>query len=326
MGTFILPPGVGVRLGGVGGGGGWEGAVLGLTTPVSRRAPSGGSRHVSVTSWCPPCLLLPPVPASPRPLTSPVPTSHNPPLSPCPSPGHTAALSAAPSAADPGGPQVPGEAVPGSLCPGGPAVPSPSMSPTASPLPAGDSTGRGHAVAQASRYRMGRCRGGTLSPVPGTEPPHPIVALGRSRWTQCPPRRSLGPPWNQPSRRRISRVRRWGCGEGGGGHPAVPPQHPNTALSRSAPFLRPDLLLLALLLLLSGERGGFGSGLPFSPRARPLPGLEAVDSISTSEPPPQGGGAAGPLPSATLSLGPPPAPQPRGPPARAARLRCVPRG
>lgn len=113
VGTFILPPGVGVRLGGVGGGGGWEGAVLGLTTPVSRRAPSGGSRHVSVTSWCPPCLLLPPVPASPRPLTSPVPTSPNPPLSPCPSPGHTAALSAAPSAADPGGPQVPGEAVPG---------------------------------------------------------------------------------------------------------------------------------------------------------------------------------------------------------------------
>lgn len=141
-----------------------------------------------------------------------------------------------------------------------------------------------------------------------------------------PPAALFGPPLESAFEAEDFPGEALGMWGGGGGHPAVPPQHPNTALSRSAPFLRPDLLLLALLLLLSGERGGFGSGLPFSPRARPLPGLEAVDSISTSEPPPQGGGAAGPLPSAALSLGPPPAPQPRGPPARAARLRCVPRG
>ncbi|XP_065604740.1 LOW QUALITY PROTEIN: F-BAR domain only protein 1-like [Cyrtonyx montezumae] len=90
---------------------------------------------------------------------------------------HTAALSAAPSAADLGGPQVPGEAVPGvPLSWGVPLSLPPSMSPTASPLPAGNSVGRGHTVAQTSS-----CPGKV--PVDAVPP-----------WRQYPPAALFGPP------------------------------------------------------------------------------------------------------------------------------------
>lgn len=193
-----------------------------------------------------------------------------------------------------------------------------------------------------------------LSPTPrggsrlGTEPPTLSVpgtaAPGKPLWTRSPPLLSSGPRWSRLSKRRISRVRIWvvGVDGGAGGDPGIQGAVAPALLAltrgspRSPPCLRPHLLLLPLLLLLPGERGGLGFGLALAPRARTLPGLETLDPAAgdAAEPPPQAERPAGP-PTATASTHHPgpwclgaTAPQPRRPSPRAPRLRRLqrPRG
>lgn len=111
VGNLILPPGIGVSLGGVRRGGlrGPQGPCQGQLSPFSCRAPSSDSRPVSVTlgAWCgfkgvPSTSLCPPTAMSPNTAC------------PCPSPGHVAPLTPATSDADPEGTLAAGRAVPGS--------------------------------------------------------------------------------------------------------------------------------------------------------------------------------------------------------------------